>query len=78
MTPMSKISISKRSERFSPDGGIFGTKVIEGNLDETLTYLMRTYGHDVNVSNDSSNSNIVGLGVDFDLEIQDEEDDEEV
>lgn len=64
-----KFSVSKRSERFSPEP-IFGTKEIEGNFEETIKYFLRL-GHDITISNSSSNSNIVGLDVDFDLEIQD-------
>lgn len=72
---MIKVSVSRRSERFAPEGD---TKVFEYmNLEDAIEEIYNLAECDVKVSIASDNSNIVGLGVDYDIEIQDVDYDDE-
>ncbi|HTH21909.1 MAG TPA: hypothetical protein VL854_06795 [Nitrososphaeraceae archaeon] len=71
-----KISVRRKSENFSPDGKepiILTVNSIDEALHEVWE---QTQDSDIRVSSNSGNSSIVGLGVDFDFEIQDEKEDE--
>ena len=74
---MIKVSVSRRSERWSPDGN--EVEVFEhNNLEEAIKQVwILTEDQNLIVSCASDNSNIVGLGVDYDIEIQDTQLDDE-
>ena len=68
-----RVAVSKRSERFDPSPA-YGTVEWEfKNLEEAISRLneLLQEQYDFKVSIASDNSNIVGLGVDYDIEIQD-------
>ena len=72
---MIKVSVSRRSERFAPQGG---TEVQDySDLETAIKEICDITESDVKVSIASDNSNIVGLGVDYDIEIQDVDYDDE-
>jgi hypothetical protein len=72
-----KVSVRRKSENFSPDGG--APEVMEfQTLKEALqTVWDTTEDTDIKVSRNGANSCIVGLGVDYDFEIQDMKEDED-
>jgi len=72
-----KVSVSRRSDRWSPDGGKVDIHNFV-NLEEAINVISETTESDIKVSIASDNSNIVGLNVDYDFEVQDKkmEDDE--
>jgi len=72
-----KVSVSRRSDRWSPDGGNVDIHNFV-NLEEAIKVISETTESDIKVSIASDNSNIVGLNVDYDFEVQDKkmEDDE--
>lgn len=73
---MIKASVSRRSERYSPDGNKVEVHDYS-DLETAIREICDITESDVKVSMASDNSNIVGLDVDFDIEIQDVELDEE-
>lgn len=71
---MVKISWFRQTERFAPDSK--GAIVQDfGSLESAVLGLL-WYGHDLKISKKDDNPNIVGLGVDYDIEILDSPDPE--
>ena len=67
-----KVAIHFKSDNFSPDPRATEVKEVD-RLEDALTLVADTFGYsDVRVSSASDNINIVGLDVDFDVEVIDE------
>lgn len=76
---MVKVSIHRKSQNFAPESDLreYDFSSI-GSAIEATYILLKSKGEDfdLRVSKSGQNSNVVGLGVDYDIEIQDIEYDE--